>query len=246
MVKKLLGVSLIIFFSLVASAQVEDSTNNNEEVKEQFLDHYFSLQINELLRQILNLSNTSGTTHPYFLNYAINHHKTGLGINTGFGATYFTTHDGDETNEISTEMEDINFRIGPEKKFYFGKRLIAGIGIDYIWSESKFITTEKFNIDQVQYTEKIVEENYKSEGLGPRLSLSFKITRWMLIGTEASYYYSLEKKKETTTQTESFISRETQTVFEEEFEDRIFDIFLRGDTDFQRHQQGAEYPFSLN
>ncbi len=33
---------------------------------------------------------------------------------------------------------------------------------------------------------------------------------------------------------------------EEEFEDRIFELLLRGDTDFQRHQQGAEYPFSLN
>ena len=116
MIKYLLTFCAVLF-SIVCFCQ-EDL----EEEKK--FDHYIGLQMNEFIRQIFNITSTS-LEHPYYLNYAINMHKNGWGMNFGFGYDYFNTIDGDAITEVNNSLDKYSFRLGPEKKYNIGKRFIT-------------------------------------------------------------------------------------------------------------------------
>lgn len=209
---------LLSVFLILSSFNSE--AQEKEEEKDKFVDHYFGVQINELIRQILNLNAEQSPVHPYFLNYGVNLHESGWGINTGFGYSYNVFRDGDAVNNSETKITDWAFRIGPDKKFFFGKRFVLGLGLDFFTEESNNHSTVTFTSVQNQFAETIVETNVKSRGIGPRLSLSYRITDHIMAGTELSYYYSLIKTEFNSQERTSFAANENFNSTNEEFDER--------------------------
>jgi hypothetical protein len=201
--RKIFLLACLVFLSQQAIAQVNDTVrgnvdyrsgtkvnqNNDESTSTKLSDRYFSLQANQLLRQLFNLSNTSTNTgNPFSLTYAFNSKQTGGGM--AFGLGYFTSHteDTDQGNNRETDNSNINFRVGYDKKGSIGKRWIAGWGFDLLLSHSKGLTTT----NQGGFISEIKDKS-NGWGLGPRGTLLFQVNGKIHLGTEASWYFQKAK-----------------------------------------------------
>lgn len=156
--------------------------------------HYVGVQVNQLIRQILNFSgSTPAINNPYLLTYAVNSRHTGWGANFGLGYTFNEFKDGDAFLERNTKINDLFFRAGFERKSSFGKRWILSSGVDAVFDLQNNTTTTV----QSGNPNGNVKTNNKTSawGLGPRVTLNYTITDRILIGTEATYYFKSIKER---------------------------------------------------
>jgi hypothetical protein len=203
--RSIISLACFVVLSIQAFSQAKDtvrgsvnyrsvakfSQNDDESTSAKLSDRYFSLQANQLLRQLFSLSNTSASTgNPFSLTYAFNNKQTGGGM--AFGLGYFTSHveDVDQGNDRETDNSNINFRVGYDKKSSIGKRWTAGWGFDVLLSRSKSFTTT----DQGGFISEI-EDKSTGWGLGPRGTLLFQVNGKIHLGTEASWYFQNQKIK---------------------------------------------------
>ena len=71
-------------------------------------DHKVGVQVNELIRQVFNFSNTASTVHnPYLLIYSVNHTRTGLGIRAGVGYTLRKLNDASGINQAVNALCEV-------------------------------------------------------------------------------------------------------------------------------------------
>jgi hypothetical protein len=136
----------LIFFSEQALSQAADTVrgnvdyrsgrkfyqNEDEPTSAKPSDRYFSLQANQLLRQLFSLSNTSTNTgNPFSLTYAFNNKQTGGGM--AFGLGYFTSHveDTDQGNDRETDNSHINFRVGYDKERQHRQAMDCWLGLRF-------------------------------------------------------------------------------------------------------------------
>jgi hypothetical protein len=195
------------FFSiLVMSGFAQDNSASSDDVATGKVSHYISLQANQLFRQLFSLSNTSSSAinNPYLITYSVNNNVSGFGFCAGLGYTFNEFKDGDGSIERETKINDLAIRIGFDKKSLLGKRWILGFGADIVIdNQSNTTTTSNFGGNAVETKDKV-----SGWGLGPRLSLSFKITEKILVGTEATYYF---KSLKNTTELNSGFSNESES-----------------------------------
>ncbi|MCW5910526.1 MAG: hypothetical protein KIT62_05600 [Cyclobacteriaceae bacterium] len=156
--------------------------------------NYFGLEVNPLLRQIINLNpNSTPTNNPFGIQFASNSALTGRGLNMGL--TYSRSKFNDDNNGVFRETvnRDLAFRIGYERKQPLGKRWIVFHGYDFIigGAKSRTETTDPF----VGNT--IIETTSSFWGLGPRVGILFLISDRVTLGTESTYYlrYITDKTK---------------------------------------------------
>lgn len=156
--------------------------------------NYFGLEVNPLLRQIINLNpNSTPTNNPFGIQFASNSTKTGRGFNMGF--TYSRTKFNDDNNGVQRENinRDIAFRFGYERKHQLGKRWIVLHGYDLVLggAKARTETSDQF-IGNV-----VTETSTNFWGLGPRGGILFLISDRVSLGTEATYYlrYITDKTK---------------------------------------------------
>lgn len=158
------------------------------------LIHYFSIQANPLMRQVLNFGGgTPGVNNPFLIKYA-NENRKGAGLNIGIGLNLDKDHSGDEFNELETAVQDISFRIGFDKNRRLGSRFLWTLGWDAVFEFNGNKTTNTFN-NGGDDNEIITKTSTTSFGLGPRLNFAYAITNQILVGTEASYYLLFSKEK---------------------------------------------------
>lgn len=156
--------------------------------------NYFGLEVNPLLRQIINLNpNSTPTNNPFGIQFASNSTRTGRGI--GLGLTFARTKFSDDNNGVQRETvnRDIAFRIGYERKHQLGKRWIVLHGYDLVLGGSKSRTETND-----QFSGRIVTETSSNFwGLGPRAGLMFLLSDRVTLGTESTYYlrYIRDKTK---------------------------------------------------
>lgn len=156
--------------------------------------NYFGLEVNPLLRQIINLNpNSTPTDNPFGIQFASNSTSTGRGISLGL--TYARTKFNDNNNGVPRETvnRDVAFRVGYERKHQLGKRWIVLHGYDLVLggSKSRTETTDQFvgNI--------LTQTTSNFWGFGPRAGLMFLISDRVTLGTESTYYlrYIRDKTK---------------------------------------------------
>jgi hypothetical protein len=175
----------------VFSAFAQDTIPKNS-------NRYIGVQINQLIRQILNFSSSStAVNNPYLITYAVNSRQTGWGANFGLGYTFNEFNDGDAFLRRRTKINDFFFRVGFERKSGFGKRWILSSGIDALIDlQNNTTRTTQSGISPSNTT--TTKNKNNGWGLGPRVTLNYTITDRMLIGTEATYYFkSLKNTIET-------------------------------------------------
>src|SRR5688572_22237944 len=131
-------IPLIVSFSFfVFSATAQDTLTSTS-------NHYVGVQVNQLIRQILNFSGgSSSINNPYLLTYAVNSPQTGWGANFGLGYTFNEFNDGDAFIQRKTKINDFFFRVGFEKKSKFGRHWILSAGMDVLADLQNNSTTTK-------------------------------------------------------------------------------------------------------
>ena len=183
--KKML-LTLLIGASFTSYSQEEAEPNRVE-------GHFLSLQVNELVRQVLSLGNTNLPDNPYFFNYRYIG-ATGDGLNVGFALTLDNISNANEFSDISTDISNFSFRIGYDKQQYLGKNFVLGIGVDLTVDRQK---NETVNVDLFNSQEITTTSTLSGWGLGPRVTFSYRISDRIWVGTEANYYFkSLTNKFE--------------------------------------------------
>jgi len=187
MIKKPFASILLATLCMASQAQSKDPKAKSS---------YLGVQANQLLRQLFNFGSSSSTvTTPYLLNYSRNSDSTGLGFNVGVGYSFDQFKNGDAVFERTTKLNDLFLRAGFDRKYWLGRKWMAGWGIDVVLDNQKNNTTTKtdsdFNKSTITTTSKL-----NALGFGPRLTLHYRITDRILIGTECTYYFKALKDSE--------------------------------------------------
>lgn len=185
-----------------------------EVKKEKTTDHLIGVQMNALIRQVFNFNNSTAVTNvnPYLLTYSVNSIKSGWGLRVGVGYNYSSTANNDGITESSTNINDLQARIGVDKSVRLSRKWSTGFGLDLVVNTNDDKTTA--TIGQFSDTTTTVTKSTKSSfGGGPMGWLRYNVTDRIVIGTEASFYYvtGTENNKTAITQTSSFGGGTTTT-----------------------------------
>jgi hypothetical protein len=202
MIKKTFIAALcLVVVYINCNAQTDTSIRRiGDPVAPPLFDQYIGIQANQLIQQIINLNNSAATlNNPYLLTYSLNLAKSGWGIQAAVGYTYQDITDKNQPVNRESKINDLSYRIGIGKKVMIGKRLQAGFGFDF---EGAYMLDKTYNISVTNFgtgidsTVTTTNSKTTSIGIGPEVSLEVYITKRLLIGTEASYYFTWSKQKQ--------------------------------------------------
>lgn len=169
--------------------------------------NYFGLEINPLIRQIINLNpNSTPTNNPFQLQIASNSNKTGRGFGLGFSYSRSKTIDNPSTSQRETINRDIAFRGGYERKLQLSRRWIFFYGYDLLLGGANLHTETS---DPVFGT--ITTETKRNLwGLGPRTGLMLLLGDRVTVSTESNLYLRFITDKTSLTGTADSEQRTTE------------------------------------
>ncbi|HAD98144.1 MAG TPA: hypothetical protein DCG19_12110 [Cryomorphaceae bacterium] len=194
------------------------------------ISHHIGLQVNPLLKQIVNLGNSPAIDNPFLLKYGIRFNRSRTEILMGLGYQYSLIS---SRNDLKSDLSDLSFRAGYAKKHLLGSRFELGLGMDLVLNarNNQTVNVQAFNsgvLDSTVTTTKSIANRY---GAGPQLTLDYYITNRIKIGTEATFYFltGIEKFNVTTENyREDFSTGELiENSSYEESEDKITDFKLQ-------------------
>lgn len=201
-------------FAINLNAQNNVNQDKKEEIKENKIVHQIGFQANALISQLIPFdpNNLPENVNPYIIYYSFNSVKSGWGFRTGGGLVLDknATNDGITARNINNNKW--GFRIGIDKQFQLSERWTSGAGFDLLYQTDKQITktvTESF----VKATSEI-NSNTTQFGGGFMGWIRFAISKNILLGTEASFYYLTGSNRlitRTTQEGQGFPFTETKT-----------------------------------
>ncbi len=152
-------------------------------------DHYVGVQLNGLIRQVINFNNNTSTTpvNPYLLIYSVNSIKSGWGLRAGVGYNYNSSTVKDGITEAVSKLNDIHARVGIEKRFKLSEKWSAGAGLDGLFNNNDDYTSA--TVHSFDTTTTITKSKLPTFGGGAMGWIRYSITDRILVGTEASFYY---------------------------------------------------------
>ncbi len=181
---------ITLIFLLALSFQYCSAQSANDNQGKELFDHYIGVQINGLIRQVLNFNNSSATTsgNPYLLTYDMISKKSGWGFRVGIGYSSSKNFGTSVNNENTGNNNDLQARIGVEKIFKLSKKWNAGAGIDLVYN---YFNNNSTNNQYYHYDTSITSTKtlVSSYGGGTFGILTYSITNKILVGTECSFYY---------------------------------------------------------
>ncbi len=180
---KPLMVAVILFTASTTYAQTPDTA-----LKSKRYTHQVGVQINELFKQIFNFNGTAANTNPYLLVYSINSTRTGWGLRTGFGYNYQSVTVDDGITRKTTDINNLQFRLGGEKMFMLSRKWSTGIGVDAVVNHNDDYT--KSAVRSFDTVTTVTASKITSYGGGAMGWLRYHVTDKVLIGTECSFYYT--------------------------------------------------------
>ena len=222
MLRKIAIAALLLAGTLVTHAQSADEGKGT---------HYVSLQANPLISQVLNFGNPIPIDNPYLLKYSYRFSGGKSGVSAGFGFSSSSLELKEQGSNSKTS--DLDFRAGYEWYIPMGDRFLFSIGPDLVFNGNN---TNTVNISSVDFgggfkdsTVNDTRSQAITFGGGGRLNFSVAITPRLLIGTEATLYYTFTDG-ESRTKIERFTFNGFSEVytFEEEKEE-----FKTSDSGFQ-------------
>src|ERR1044072_4368347 len=191
--KKTFILALAMGLALTSFAQTE--TTSASISKDKKFQHTVGVQLNELIRQGFNFSNTASTNNnPFLVTYSINSVKSGWGGRVGFGYEYQSVTTDDGVTMKTSNLNDLHARLGIEKKFNLSPKWSAGVGLDGVVNYNNDYT--KSVIRSFDTVTTVTTSKITTYGGGPMMWLRYHITSKVLIGTESSYYYTTGSQKD--------------------------------------------------
>jgi hypothetical protein len=209
MIKWILAIILVFGFPAISSlAQVAEQPSKK-------INYYAGVQVNQLLKQLLNLSNSSDDiNNPYLLTFSANSVKNGWGGHLGFGYNYQKVSDDLTQSDHASSINDLFYRIGGERRIMVGKKFQLSYGLDFIGTYLDDNTTSVSVNPGIDSTISKTSTKTVGFGGGPMAGIGFMITDRIIISTEASYYFlqSSEKSNTNVVRYELFNNPPTQSV----------------------------------
>jgi hypothetical protein len=188
--------TVLLIWSVTLSAQSADQ-------KTKMFDYYAGVQVNQLLKQILNLSNSSDDiNNPYLFTFSLNSAKSGWGAHAGFGYDYQKVSDDLTQSDHVSTINDLFYRIGGGRRLMIGKKFQLGYGLDFIGTYLDDNTTTVSVNPGIDSTISKTSSQTTGFGFGPQASLGFMITERLIISTEVSFYFLQSTEK-----TNTFVTR---------------------------------------
>ena len=190
MLKKILTTSVLLVTAYA------NSLGQNETEEQKIIYNFAGIQANELLRELMSFGGTRpDIDNPYFVVYSFNSTQSSwTGMNIGLGIQSFTTilDDDNAAVERETKVRRFDFRVGYDKKYFVGRKFMASLGIDALFSLGK---DETISDDEFSPLSEI-RTSHSGIGLGPRLTFSYFVTDKILLMTESTYYWRRVVSKE--------------------------------------------------
>ncbi len=184
---KLFALSCILTAGCMQYGYAQEAVPETKKVKTH--DHYIGVQLNGLIRQVINFNNNNNTTpvNPYLLIYSVNSIKSGWGIRAGVGYRYNSSTVKDGITETVSKISDIQARVGIEKRFALSRKWHTGVGLDGLMSNNDDLTTATIHSFDTTITK--TKSKLPAYGGGAMGWLRYNISDRICIGTEASFYY---------------------------------------------------------
>lgn len=151
--------------------------------------HHVGLQVNALLKQVVNFGNSPAINNPFLIKYSLRFNESKKELMFGLGYAYAQES---MKGGLKSDNSDLNFRIGYGKKYALGKKVELGLGLDLVLNAQNIqtVNVQAFNFgtgfDSTITTTKSINIGY---GLGPQATLAYYITDRIMIGTEATFYF---------------------------------------------------------
>jgi hypothetical protein len=192
MIKKIFTIATMVATGFYCHAQ-----ERNDSTK--ILNHYFGIQANQLLKQLLPLNNNNTIiSNPYTLTYALHHARCKWGIEAGIGYDYQRVTDKSTPANHESKINDLFYRIGIGRKVMIGKRWEGGFGLDFAGgtqSDKTFSSSVTTFGNTTDSLETISKTTIKSSGGGLQLNLGFHISDRIMLGTESTLYFLKKNNK---------------------------------------------------
>src|SRR5690349_18412605 len=84
-----------------------------DSLKTKYVNNYVGVQVNQLLKQLINLNGSSAPiNNPYLLTYGIYSSEINWGLELGLGYNYFNTKDNLSTTDHETKLNQLFYRLG--------------------------------------------------------------------------------------------------------------------------------------
>ena len=132
--KLILTIAIAVVSTSCIYAQTDSTLHSDSSVHQKKIDQYVGVQINELIRQVLNFSNTNNTiTNPYLLTYSLHFKKPNIGIRLGVGYKYTSSTTDDGVTKTTSNLNDLSLRLGVERIYQLSKKFTTGVGIDGVF-----------------------------------------------------------------------------------------------------------------
>jgi hypothetical protein len=196
-----------IFMTAFFAGWISMMYAQTDTTKTKLFSHTVGVQVNQLIKQIINLNSVSTPINdPYLLTYSINLVNSGWGINAGIGYNYQSIVDKDMPGNRETKINDLFYRIGVGRKCMIGKKLEAGFGLDFAGDSQLDKTFSVVSEDFGSFTDSSVTNvtsKTTSKGGGLQLTFAFHITPRFIVSTEVTYYYLKSKQKQNVIVTET-------------------------------------------
>lgn len=179
---------LFVLFSVLSfrvHAEYKDSIPPDKTIYK-----YLGIQINPLIHQFLSFnSNTTINNNPYLFNYSKNNIASGVGSNfaTGFSVQQFTQNDG--VSSVNTNLWNVTFRYGYEKKYLQLEKFIPFWGVDFGAGVVYSDITSSLN-QSLTNTSVRVETMKVFAGPSFRGGLNYALSKHILLGTE--FFFNLQ------------------------------------------------------
>ena len=197
---KKISLAAILFIGCMCRSFAQTDATAADNKQQSGVDQFVGVQLNGLIRQVFNFNNSTASTvvNPYLVTYNIDSKRTGWGLRLGLGYNYNSTSSNDGITATTTRVNDLQLRVGIEKRFDLSAKWSAGAGIDFLFNTNNdntttTVSTAGFN-DTTTTTNKNIGNSYGGGAMG---WLRYAISQRVLIGTEASYYYVTGKQKTT-------------------------------------------------
>ncbi len=159
-------------------------TDSVAVTKEKKTRHYVFANTTFFLKQIINLSNQNIAVSPYIVGYKCFFKKHGVRLSVG-GSFSKKTEFPDSTSTRITNNNSLDYRVGYEYNYKFGKRWTFQTGIDAVGRTNFLYSKANSSFDIVT-----TSSPSNSLGGGPFLGIQFNISKRIALFTETAFYYS--------------------------------------------------------
>lgn len=187
--------------------------------------HHIGVQVNPLLRQLVNFGNSPTVDNPFLIKYGLRNNATQMEWMFGFGYRYSLQNREDG---LRSDLSDLDFRVGYAKKFDVSNRFEVGVGLDLVLNaqNNQTVNVQSFGggIDSTVTTTQSQEFAF---GAGPQFTLAYYITPNIKFGTESTFYF-LRGSSRLITRIENwrtdFNGNQIYTASDDEFKDTSLDL----------------------